>query len=106
MMSKWQVQNGQRRKLHTNQAAAEKKKATLDPAIAGFGLFMSFVDIVINSVSFEAEMKVMTRTCDVFGHFFTAGEQRKFFLPPCDSFDSFTRNTLLHSVFRGERATL
>lgn len=49
----------------------------------------------------------MTWMRDVFGHFFTAGEQRKFwwwitfFFPLRDSFDSFTQNTLLHSVFRG-----
>lgn len=49
------------------------KKATLDPTIAGFDLLTSFVDIGIKSVSFEAEMKVMT--CDIFRHFFTAGEQ-------------------------------
>lgn len=60
------------------KSGRRRKKATLDPTIAGFDLFTSFADIVINSVSCEAEMKVMTRTRDVFRHFSTSGEQGKF----------------------------
>lgn len=68
-----------RAKLHTNEAVWKKKtKKTLHPVIAGFDPFKLLVDIVMNSVSFVAEMKVMSTVRDVSGHFPTVRKQRKF----------------------------
>lgn len=45
----------------------EEEKKTLHPVIAGFDPFKLLVDIVMNSVSFVAEMKVMSTVHDVSG---------------------------------------